>query len=67
MKFAGAHVRRGEQLAFIMNPLDGSVRETITAPADGLVFSQRSYSPVYPGTLIARLFTGSRPQGGANA
>ena len=36
--------------------LSGEVREVICAPADGLVFSQRSYSAVYPGTLIARLF-----------
>ena len=40
----------------IIDALEGVVRETITVPADGLVFSQRSYSAVYPGTLIARLY-----------
>ena len=30
-------------------------RETVKAPCAGLVFSQRSYSSVYPGTLIARI------------
>ena len=38
VKFAGAHVRRGEQLAFIINPLDGSVRETLKTPATGMLF-----------------------------
>ena len=38
VKFAGAHVRRGEQLAFIMNPLDGSVRETLKTPVTGMLF-----------------------------
>ena len=38
VKFAGAHVRRGEQLAFILNPLDGSVRETLKTPATGMLF-----------------------------
>ena len=64
---AGEWVAAGEMLGRVFDALTGEVRETITAPSGGLVFSQRSYSPVYPGTLIARLFTGSRPQGGANA
>ena len=38
VKFAGAHVRRGEQLAFIINPLDGSVREVLRTPATGMLF-----------------------------
>ena len=38
VKFAGAHVRRGEQLAFIINPLDGSVREVLKTPATGMLF-----------------------------
>ena len=38
VKHAGAHVRRGEQLAFIMNPLDGSVRETLKTPVTGMLF-----------------------------
>ena len=64
---AGEWVAQGETLGRVFDALTGEVRETIAAPADGLVFSQRSYSPVYPGTLIARLFTGRRPQGGADA
>ncbi len=39
VKFAGAHVRRGEQLAFIINPCDGSVREVLKAPVTlGMLF-----------------------------
>lgn len=38
VKFAGAHVRRGEQLAFILNPCDGSVREALKTPATGTLF-----------------------------
>ena len=38
IKFAGAHVRRGEQLAFIINPCDGSVREVLKAPVTGMLF-----------------------------
>ena len=38
VKFAGAHVRRGEQLAFILNPLDGSVREMLKTPVTGTLF-----------------------------
>ena len=38
VKHAGAHVRRGEQLAFIINPLDGSVKEVLKAPATGMLF-----------------------------
>ena len=38
VKLAGAHVRRGEQLAFILNPLDGSVREVLKTPLTGMLF-----------------------------
>ena len=38
VKHAGAHVRRGEQLAFIISPLDGAVKEVLKAPATGQLF-----------------------------
>lgn len=38
VKHAGAHVRRGEQLAFILNPLDGSVKEVLKTPVTGMLF-----------------------------
>ena len=53
VKFAGAHVRRGEQLAFILNPLDGSVLETLKTPVTGTLFFMQDgpfvteHSPVF--------------------
>ena len=38
VKLAGAHVRKGEQLGFIMNPLDGSIREVLKTPVTGTLF-----------------------------
>ncbi|MBQ8095232.1 MAG: succinylglutamate desuccinylase/aspartoacylase family protein [Clostridia bacterium] len=38
VKLAGAHVRKGEQLAFIINPLDGSIREVLKTPVTGMLF-----------------------------
>ncbi len=51
----GQRVRAGEVLGCVIDAVEGIVRESVLAPCDGLVFSQRSYSAVYPGTLIARL------------
>ncbi len=51
----GEWVQEGRILGRIIDALEGVVREEIKAPCAGLVFSQRSYSAVYPGTLIARL------------
>jgi len=51
----GREVERGQLLGIIIDALRGEKVEEIIAPAAGLVFSQRSYSAVYPGTLLARL------------
>ena len=51
----GLRVEAGEVLGTVIDALQGEVIETITAPAAGLVFTQRSYSSVYPGTMIARI------------
>ena len=51
----GTDVQEGELLGTVIDALEGAVREEVRAPASGLVFSQRSYSAVYPGTLIARV------------
>ncbi len=51
----GTHVTAGQVLGEIIDALAGAPRETVTAPCDGLIFSQRNYSAVYPGTLIARI------------
>ncbi len=51
----GRCVSEGEVLGCVVDALEGKVREKVKAPASGLVFTQRSYSAVYPGTLIARI------------
>ena len=53
----GKQLKAGDPLGVIIDALEGVTRETVVAPHDGLVFSQRSYSAVYPGTLIARMHT----------
>lgn len=35
---AGADVRYGDQLAEVIDPYEGTVRESVTAPTDGIVF-----------------------------
>lgn len=55
MDHTGAVIREGEVLGIVIDALRGETIETVISPAEGLVFSQRSYSAVYPGTLIARL------------
>ena len=51
----GLEVAKGQKLGVIIDALRGEMLEEIVSPADGLVFSQRSYSVVYPGTELARL------------
>lgn len=51
----GAPVKEGSILGTIFDALSGEPVETVVAPAAGLVFVQRRYSVVYPGTLIARI------------
>ncbi len=51
----GTHVSAGDVLGTIIDALHGDPLENVTASESGLVFSQRRYSAVYPGTLIARL------------
>jgi len=55
MESMGVFVKEGDVLGTIFDALRGEPVETVTAPADGLVFVQRRYSAVYPGTLIARI------------
>lgn len=51
----GTVVREGDVLGTIIDALEGETLETVVAPESGLVFTERRYSAVYPGTLIARL------------
>ena len=60
IKFAGAHVRRGEQLAFIMNPCDGSVRETLKAPATGMLFYVQDGPFIAEGSPVFQVLSNTR-------
>lgn len=51
----GCVVKAGDVLGKIFSALEGEPLETVIAPEDGLVVTQRRYSAVYPGTMIARL------------
>ena len=51
----GTVVSEGQVLGTVIDALEGVAREQVKAPCSGLVFSQRSYSAVYPGTLLARI------------
>jgi hypothetical protein len=39
-------------------PYHKKARQTLMAPADGLLFTLREYPMVYPGSLLARILTG---------
>lgn len=61
----GKWLKAGDKLGVIIDAVEGVTRETICAPRDGLVFSQRGYSAVYPGTLIARMYSDGKEGGKA--
>ncbi len=46
----------GQILGEIVDPLAGTVLESVYAKEDGLVFTIRAYPVVYEGSLIARMF-----------
>ena len=55
-------VKKGQELAVIADPLTGEVRQTLMAPADGLLFTLREYPVVYPGSLLACILTEMREE-----
>ncbi len=52
----GTRVALGQRLGCVFDALTGEIIEEVTAPCDALVFSERGYSAVYPGTLLMRLY-----------
>ncbi|MDD3368459.1 MAG: M14 family metallopeptidase [Lachnospiraceae bacterium] len=49
------YVREGDLIGEIVNPVDGTVRERITASRGGLIFTLREYPVVTHGALLARI------------
>ena len=60
VKFAGAHVRRGEQLAFIITPLDGSVREVLKIPVTGTLFFVQDGPFIIEHTPVLQVLSGKQ-------
>ncbi len=52
------NIKKGDAIGVILNPLQGTVAETLYAPFDGMVFTLREYPVVNSGSLIARILGG---------
>lgn len=52
------HVREGERLGEIVDPLTGDILIEVRSPCDGAVFTLREYPVVDVGSLIARILKG---------
>ena len=48
-------VKRGEVLAEIINPMDGTVKASILAPTDGIVFFCQDAPMVFQNTVIYKM------------
>ena len=57
-----AVIAEGDVIGEIVDPLTGSVVETLSAPGSGILFTLREYPVVYEGSLIARIFGGNREE-----
>lgn len=51
-------IRKGDVIGEIVDPLEGTVLETLYAPCDGMIFTLRAYPIVETGALIARILGG---------
>ena len=51
-----AIIKMGNKIGDIVDPLTGSIKATLIAPNDGILFTLGEYPVVYEGSLIARIF-----------
>lgn len=49
------HLKQGDEIGWIIDPLDGSILEKIISPVDGILFTIREYPIVNCGSLMGRL------------
>lgn len=49
------HLKKGEEIGRIIDPLKGKVLDTILSPVDGILFTIREYPIVDEGSLVGRL------------
>ena len=58
----GDHVKQGDHIGDVVDPLTSKVVERVLAVCDGMIFTLREYPVVYGGSLLARIL---QPAGGA--
>lgn len=51
----GDYLKKGDVVGMIVDPLEGTVREQMRAPEEGILFTIREYPIVDEGSLIARI------------
>lgn len=51
----GAHLKQGEEIGWIIDPLRGEILEKILSPIDGVLFTIREYPIVDNGSLMGRV------------
>ena len=49
-------IKQGDKIGDVVDPLTGTIRASLIAPNDGILFTYREYPVVYEGSLIARIF-----------
>lgn len=49
------HLNEGDEIGWIIDPLEGTILEKIVSPVDGILFTIREYPIVNPGSLVGRL------------
>ena len=52
------HLKKGDEIGWIIDPLNGSILEKIQSPVDGILFTIRDYPIVEQGSLLGRLLRG---------
>lgn len=63
--FHGAHLKQGQLIGKIVDPLFGQVLDEVKAPVDGLLFTIRDYPIVDEGSLMGRMLAaGTMSQAG---
>lgn len=50
-----SEVRYGQVIGKVVNSLEGTIKQEVHSPCDGLLFSLRTYPIVHPGSLLARI------------
>jgi len=56
----GSHIKAGDRIGKVIDPLIGAVVEETLAPCSGLLFTLREYPIVFGGSLLARIMEDSK-------